>query len=646
MIIWVCGGILVFAPLAFGAVHPWAYFTVGLVVAALSLVLLGRGLWDLWGRPGGVPRPWPAPPLGWVFALLGLLLLCQTLPWPQGLVGRLSPMALELRSWGSGAALAEYLPLSLNPYATILETLKLGPAVGLFFVLLYATVSRRQIRGLVRLILGVALFEVIYGFWHFQSRLIWGWPNPYAGYRLCGTFINSNHLGTYLAMAILLGLGLLLAQAPAPPLPVEVSGRGRFRRWSRREHLEPHFRRFILIFLLLILTVGLIFTGSRGALLSLLGGIGLMGLLLWGPRHPKGYLWALALFLAVALIYSLWLGSSPMLARFGDKEDLGRYYCFHGALALFREFPWVGGGLGAFGDLFFRYEPARLQGINFHYAHSDWLQLAAETGLSGLILLGLGWWVLFSRLLRQWRRRQERFAWGLGLGGLAALGAGALHALGEFSFHIPAVALLYAAVAALTYLTLYQHRQQGREYFSYPPVTWPKTHPWAAGLVLSGLAALLLVLMAMICRFWWAERYAPTEIDSTRPAPRLTAADYRGALSYNGLNSRYYLGLAETLEQQAKAGPEVPSEVEGALKAAIFYAPAHWAYRQRLGEFYLRHYRRAPPRYLPQGLQELAAAVKLFPESGVLPGRLAASLAWVEDYDPDLVPPELKMPHQ
>jgi O-antigen ligase len=636
LIIGASGGLLIFAPLAYGAVHPWSYFSLSLLVGVLSLLLLLRGLYSLWAQPGAL-RLWPHPPLGWVAAGFGLLLCLQVVPLPRGLVGLISPTALEIRALGNGWGLANFLPLSLNPYNTMLEALKLAPAVGLFFVLLYAITTRRQLLALALVILSVASFEVAYGFYHFRSPKIWGWPSYYVGQRFCGTFINSNHLGSFLTMAILLGLGLALAQTPAGSRVSE--GNVSRRLWLWAENIEPYFRSFLLVFLMLILTVGLIFSGSRGALLALVVGLGLMGLLIWRQNYAKGHLFVLAMLLVVAVLYSLWLGSAQYLARFTHRDDIGRYYTLLGALALFRDFPWLGGGLGTFADLFYRYEPAQLQGVSFAYAHSDWLQLLTETGVIGLGLLVLGIWLFFSRLMQQWQRRHDRFARGLGLGGIAALAAVLFHALGEFPFHTPAISLIFASIAAVTYLALHHHRLRESAYFSYPTVTI--TNRRSAVLVLSLLLAVQVALLVLAIRFWRAELAAPTEIDSTQPVPTLRTADFRRALTFNASNSKYYLGLAEALERGGLGQDTVRQEVEQALKQAIFYAPAHWGYRLQLGDFYLRYYQSAPAYYIPQGLQELAAAVKLFPESGELRLYLATYLTWAKENHPSLVPPGL-----
>ncbi|MBU4354375.1 MAG: O-antigen ligase family protein, partial [Proteobacteria bacterium] len=365
IIMGISGAILIFAPLAYGAVHTWAYFSIGLVTAVASLTLLAWLLYKICARPQELVLI-PYPPLWWLAVGLVILTALQVYAWPQGWVARFSPKAWEIRALGNKYGLANFIPLSLNPYATWLEGLKLWPPVVLFFMLIYTIDNRRKLQGMVGLILAVALFEVFYGFWHFRSHLIWGWKNTYTGFRLCGTFINSNHLATFLTMAILLGFGLFLGmRETAPRLSEASSFREKTRRWSRSEHMEPQLRRYLLLLLLLLLAVGLIFTGSRGGMVSLLMGFGLMALLSWSRKWRRGHIVIMVVFMGAALLYSLFLGSEPALERFSDQNNDVRYRAFQGALAIFKEFPIFGSGMGTFGDLFYQYQPASLKNWYF-----------------------------------------------------------------------------------------------------------------------------------------------------------------------------------------------------------------------------------------------------------------------------------------
>ena len=382
----ISGAILIFAPLAYGAVHPWAYFSLGLITTVTSLTLLIFLLYKIFANPHETLII-PYPPLWWLAIGLVIFTAIQVYSWPEGWVALISPQALKIRALGNGYGLADYLPLSLNPQATLLEGLKLWPAVALFFILIYVINSKKQLLGLVGLILAVALFETFYGFLHYRSHLIWGWKNPYFDSGLMGTFINPNNLATLLTMAVLLGYGLFLGLKPTSlRITANLSAWARLRLWSLPQYLEPELRRLLLLLILLILVVGLIFTGSRGGMLSLLFGFSLIALLIKRGGLHKGHLFMIVFFLLSALLFSLIWGSSLPLSRF-ENIQTERYQVFKGALALFREFPLLGSGIGTFGDLFYQYKWTRMgEDYYYLYTHNDWLQLLAESGITGFAL--------------------------------------------------------------------------------------------------------------------------------------------------------------------------------------------------------------------------------------------------------------------
>jgi hypothetical protein len=210
----------------------------------------------------------------------------------------------------------------------------------------------------------------------------------------------------------------------------------------------------------------------------------------------------------------------------------------------------------------------------------------------------------------------------------------------EFPFHIPAIALLFAGIAAITYITLYYHFQDD------PHGSWPTLHfpiscrKMAIGAIL-GLMGVQVAIGVQDCYSWLAETAAPLEINSTRVASRLEVEDFRRALCLTPMNSKYYLGLAEALEKSG-TGDHLLAEAEKSLETAIFYSPANWGYRLKLAEFSLRHYQMGPNRYIPLSLRELAAAAILFPQSPLLNFRTASALGWADKYYPAMVPGELR----
>lgn len=628
--------ILIFAPLAYGAVHSWAYFGLGLIISVIIVPLLIIGLfWALWApeKLAWLSRP----PLWWLVPLGVIFLSVQLIPCPQDLIKLVSPQAFHLRALGNGYGLAAQAPLSLNSYATYLEALKMWPALLFFYLLLYTVQSSQEIKGLVWLILGVALFETLYGFWNFHSGLIWGWKNPFGGSSLHGTFINRNHLANYLSLAICLGLGLFLGlKEKAPRLAKNLRGRSRIKAWSQPEYLESHVRLCILLLILVVLGVGLIFTGSRGGMISLTVGTIFMGLLNCST-HRIGP-WYLVLILVAVVSYGIWLEgvtSFHRLLEFFNVEQEGRYRTFWGAVNIWLQFPWFGCGLGAFGDLFYQLQPARMGLVRVAQTHNDWLQFLAETGIVGFTVLTLSWVYFFSLLYRKWRHHPHRFNQSLGLGGLTALLVGALHALGDFPYHVPALSYSYAGLAALTYLVLSGPHEVNAKADS--DQRRPRPYLLVAG-VLVGLLTVQLVYLHTVWRYWQAERAAPTERNSTRLPQRLEIDDFRRALALNPANSQYYLGLAEALET-TEDSPEKPTpEIEALLQEAIFRAPALWSSRYQLAEFYLEDYQRNPGVYLARALKEFNAALELYPQSWFLNFRFGNILNWMEDNFPALIP--------
>jgi hypothetical protein len=266
------------------------------------------------------------------------------------------------------------------------------------------------------------------------------------------------------------------------------------------------------------------------------------------------------------------------------------------------------------------------------------VQLLADTGLAGFLIVGGGWLLFYGRLIRLWRRRRDPWARGLGLGGLAALAAGAFHALGEFPFRIPGFSLTYAAIAALTFLTLHYH--QDRDGFGY--AAWRLAGNRLAPWVCSGLILFQAVYLSQTWNFWQAERAAPLGLDSTRLPRTIAAADYTRALELNPRNAGLYAGLAGVLASEEIANREQAQKIEDLLHQAIFWAPARWRYHYQLGHFLLEHYELDPSHHLPRGLKELAAAAALFPEKAEIHLRLGLALGWTKLLYPGYIPTDLQ----
>ena len=206
------------------------------------------------------------------------------------------------------------------------------------------------------------------------------------------------------------------------------------------------------------MTGALFFSLSRGGVLSFLLGLMLFGLLRLTRRRGEGRraVWTITLAAMAGMI--LWLGIAPLFMRLEEiaygTDALtwaGRLPVSQATWEMSKDFPLFGVGYEAFAVIFPRYQPAAQIHLQYLQAHNDFFQLLAETGWVGCVLLVGGVLRLVADIVKQWRARYDPFVQAMVPAGVAALSAMALHSLVDFNLHIPANALLFTAVLALTF---------------------------------------------------------------------------------------------------------------------------------------------------------------------------------------------------
>ena len=263
-----------------------------------------------------------------------------------------------------------------------------------------------------------------------------------------GLFGNPLTMGAYLAAAALLAWGMIR---------VARTRRARAGAWVA----------------LGLITAGLLATQTRSALFAL--GIGALATLggrlmggAWGERKARRDLaWGVGLIGALVLLA---LVAFPGLrTRLAESTNLlssrnDRVLMWRVALAMFRDHPAVGIGLGTYTVRYREYEVAfladpdgqRVSGLaRPEQAHNDFLQALAEGGLlgaAGVVWLGSAYFALGLRGLRRAGPSGERVEWRRML--VASLVGAQAAILGSaaasFPFHVPPIAVLAALCAAMT----------------------------------------------------------------------------------------------------------------------------------------------------------------------------------------------------
>jgi O-antigen ligase len=451
---------LVWVPLPFASVTRLGVVVVqGIAFTFLALVLAGVPRWrDL--RPAAGPAV--------VLGLVALWGLVQSLPLPAGLLGWISPRHLELYA----AAGVDGGALSLAPEASrraaflwlaLAAVLVAAPTAGLH------RLHRRVLAGAV---LGAGLFQVVYGArrWFSTSTTIWGVEVPGSGARLRGTFVNPDHLALYLQLVLAVVFAWCWWAV-----------------WRARAEVGIE-RRLLLVVppVLVWVTVfaGLTFTGSRGGILAGLFSLAVQaGLAATQVRRRSGR-WrrtmgrglavgggVIALGCVAILVmrqsFGRLLGTSPYELAWNTRT-----YAYRAVLDLWGQFPWLGSGLGTFRDTFSLVQTERLPG-EWTHAHSAPLELGTTIGVVGLLLVGIGVFLLLRRLLVVWFDAPSSEGKAAALAALAALAAALAHEMVDFGLTMPANAFTLAVLCGVALGVPRRRRRSRRPRPSATPADEP-----------------------------------------------------------------------------------------------------------------------------------------------------------------------------
>jgi O-antigen ligase len=392
--------ILVFGPLALGAVRPWQWLTI----EGLTL-----GVMALWGL-----RLWlnPRPRLLW------------------------TPVCWGVLAFVAFAAL-RYFQAEVE-YAARQEVLRVLVYAVLFFAILNNLYRQEstQVLALTPVFLAAAIS--IYACWQFATRseLVWNLHSPYGG-RGSGTFFYPNSLALFLEMLAPVALGFALV--------------GRL----------SHLLKILAGYAGLMMLAGIVATCSRGGMVVTPVVLGVLCVALLSQRDYRWHGLALAFTLGVAglLVLPKEQATQRVLRSAetrGGPDDV-RLSIWRAGLDIWREHPWLGVGPAQFDSHFRPYRPAKVQ-EDPQRLHSDLLTALVDWGLAGTALVAAAWVLLSWGVARSWkflhgpqndfaRKRSNKLA--LTIGASAGLLAVLLHSAVDLNLHVPAVAIMMVALMAL-----------------------------------------------------------------------------------------------------------------------------------------------------------------------------------------------------
>jgi len=495
--------VLIFTPLAFGAVEEWAE-----AIAQLAIMLLfaawvlkvtwspapeqdgGAALFEGRVQLSGLELP---------ALLFAAVIMLQLIPLPPSLIEVISPRTAEIYAQSlpgfgeqanpSFAELPQWLqqdvesaagevpalppdpeaasralpetvfdlphpawrPLSLTPADT-------GRALCIYlahlalFVVAFNQLGRgariERFLFVLALLVGVLAVEGILQDLTAGGKLYW-WRSAGSNYSF-GPFVNHNNFAGWMEMAlpVCAGLAAMIWQRQM---------RERDRSARLIEQIGRPYALFILVcFISIIGAAAFVISKSRGGFIALAAAVAVICIAQFSIGRFKMRTAIIALLLVLAVLsLTAWIGGFDTWNRYSTLAEVEGEPSFWFRVAISKEtlkmaadFPLLGTGFGTFAEAFSLYTPGTSYKV-VRRTHNDYAQIISECGLLGALAIGWGLaLLLFRGLFPGLVRRGRPLEWpirGAAVGLLALL----LHSFGDFNLQIYSNSLLFAFLSAL-----------------------------------------------------------------------------------------------------------------------------------------------------------------------------------------------------
>lgn len=398
---WLLLAVPMLAPLAFGAVLPWAWAAMTMLIVLACLV---------WALRCACSRR---------LTLVG------------------SPLLLPLIVLSGIAGVQLLAGLTMDAVATREAVIKLLSCTLLFFLALqlFAPAGerwwRRSAAAITIYAFALALFAIVQFF--ASPGLLYGVVKPRWGGYVFGPYVNHNNYAGLMELLVPVTAGLVFA------LPLR------------------HAAKPATLFALLTCVVSTLLSGSRGGVAALLAEFVIFTAVIFraapaAEQRNRTLLAGLALVLVAGAAF-FWLDPGGVWQRWrqlADARELtagDRLRMSADGLRMARACPALGVGLGAFATAYPRYQSVVTDEV-IDYAHNDYVQLAAEGGLPAALVTLAALPLFFCLAFRRLRSRLQQPRGWLQLGAAVGVCGILLHSLVDFNLHIPANAAWFAFSAA------------------------------------------------------------------------------------------------------------------------------------------------------------------------------------------------------
>ena len=370
----------------------------------------------------------PARQLGWLAAAAVVLVLLQLIPLPPAIWSQVPGRQFVVEGYRLLGQPLPWIPLSLAPTETIATAMAMVPPLAVLALILRLGAYRGS--WLLIALLCATLISIALGVLQLQGSAPYLYAQANFG-TASGLFANANHMATLLLVSI--------------PFVVALGTR----RW--RQSPKPNDRLLTATLAggaAVVVLLGSALNQSFALLIIGAPVVGAAALQLIPPGRVRlGRLAAMlgVLFLAGIAVLAVMVSAGTSVSNqtsVNIRADIWK----HSSEAI-GDHALAGSGIGTFPSIYAQYEdPATVERTHVNHAHNDYMELALETGLPGmlLILLFLAWWG--TRAFTIWRSPN---AAELARAACIASAAILLHTLVDYPLRTTAIASVMAMALAL-----------------------------------------------------------------------------------------------------------------------------------------------------------------------------------------------------
>ncbi|WP_415890383.1 O-antigen ligase family protein [Neptuniibacter sp. SY11_33] len=276
-----------------------------------------------------------------------------------------------------------------------------------------------------------------------------------------GTFINRNSQAGYLVMCVSIGIGLMIST-------LNDEGSHSWRERGRRWLTALLSKKIILRISLLIIVAGLVMTHSRmgnTSFFASLMAMGVLGLILSRKATRSMIILLTSLLILDVFVVGTFFGVEKVAQRLQTTsiEKESRDEVALTTIEMAKLQPFSGTGAGTFYTAFPEHRTEEIGRGFYVNTHNDYLEFVSEFGVIGtlpLALLMIG--SLGAGLYAQYKRRNKVLR-GMAFGSSMSILAMMIHATVDFNLQMPANALTFMVVMALSWIAMLQKSGRKRQ---------------------------------------------------------------------------------------------------------------------------------------------------------------------------------------